>query len=119
MATHPGEFAYDFRSRFNIGIQEIGERISYLETVHLLSVLLRDTSSWLQAAESDWAYPVSREWIVTSHVYELLATVNSKKKPKPYPTPWLPDGAQKLGNKKQSRNVVVERLRLMNPKPKE
>lgn len=119
MSTHTAEFAYDFRSRFNIGLNEIGERITYFEAIHLLSILLRDTSSWLQAAESDWEYPVSREWIVSSHVYDLLAAVNSKKKPKPYPTPWLADGAQRLGNKKQSRKTVIERLRLMNPKPEE
>lgn len=118
-ATHTAEFAYDFRSRFNIGLNEIGERITYLEAVYLLSILLRDTSSWVQAAESDWDYPVSREWIVSSHIYDLLAAVNSKKKPKPYPTPWLADGAQRMGNKKQSRKSVIERLRMMNPKPEE
>lgn len=119
MATHAAEFAYDFRSRFNIGLNEVGDRITYLEAIYLLSIVLRDTSSWLQAAESGWDYPVSREWIASSHIYDLLAAVNSKKKPKPYPTPWLPDGTQRLGNKKQSRNSVIERLRLMNPKPQE
>jgi hypothetical protein len=67
---------------------------------------------------SEWKYPVSREWIVLSHVFDLLANVNSgKKKPKPYPAPWPEVGVNKLGGKtKQDRKTVIERLRMMNPK---
>lgn len=120
MATHPAEFAYDFRSRFNLSLFDIGYQVTYLEAIYLVSILWRDTSSWLQAANANWEYPVSREWIVAAHTYDLHALVNSgKKKPKPHPTPWLPNGVQKIGNKKQTRSAVIERLRLMNPKTKE
>lgn len=65
---------------------------------------------------SEWDYPVKREWIVLTHLYDLLAAVNSKKKPKPYPTPWRADNSKKIGSKKQDRRTVIERLRQMNPK---
>jgi hypothetical protein len=52
-----------------------------------------------------------------SHVYDLLAMVNSKRKPKPYPTPWPDKGTSKLKPKKaQYRSEVLQKLRLMNPK---
>ena len=117
IAEHPAELAYDFRHRFNLGVKDIGHSITWLEAVQLVSVLLRDPSSWTQAARNNWDYPVDRNWIVASHAYDLLAMVNSKKKPKPYPTPWPDANVNRLRpNKAQNRNQVLEKLRLMNPK---
>lgn len=66
---------------------------------------------------SDWKYPVSREWIVLTHLWDLLAAVNSKKKPKPYPgAPWGNGDTKRLGKTKLPRNLVIERLKRMNPK---
>jgi hypothetical protein len=114
---HPSELAYDFRSRFNLGIQDIGEVIPWIEGIRLTSVLLRDPSSWTQAAKNDWDYPVDRNWIVASQAYDLLAMVNSKKKPKPYPTPWPDPSVNRLRPKHaQNRLQVLEKLRRMNPK---
>lgn len=114
----PAEFTYDFRSRFNLGFKDIGVKIDYLEAIYLLSILLKDTGSWLQAAYSNWDYPVSREWIVASHQYELQVALNAKKgsKPKPYPAPWPDNGAKKLGKTKATRAEVEARLNSMNPK---
>lgn len=99
-----------------MGLDDIGDRISYLETIYLVSVLLRDPSSWLQAAQSKWDYPVSREWQVASNTYDLLAIVNSKNKPKPYPTPWPVEGASKIGNSRaKTREEVLAQLAKMNP----
>jgi hypothetical protein len=114
---HPSEIAYDLRSRFNFGIQDIGISIPWIEAVRLIAVLLRDPSSWTQAAKNNWDYPVDRNWIVASHSYDLLAMVNSKKKPKPYPSPWPNANVNRLRPKKaQLRSQVLEKLRLMNPK---
>lgn len=63
---------------------------------------------------SKWEYPVSREWMVLSHVFDLLAAVNSKKKPKPYPTPWPADNSARIGKKRQDRDKVIELLNRMN-----
>lgn len=113
---HPAEFAYDWRSRFNLGADDIGNSITWLEAVYLVSVLLRDPTSWLQAARNEWSYPVSREWMVQAHSYDLLHAINSKKKPKAYPTPWPDSSKTRIGKTKESPEVVKRRLALMNPR---
>lgn len=113
---HPSEIAYDFRSRFGLSVLDIGNGVTWLEATYLVAILLRDPTSWLQAAVNEWEYPVSREWMVAAHSYDLLHAVNSKNKPKPYPTPWLAEGTQKLGSKHQSRGSVLDKLERMNPK---
>lgn len=77
---------------------------------------MNDPSSHLQAASSKWKHPVTHEWIVLSHIFDLLAMVNSKRKPKPYPTPWPVKGRTRLGSKNKSRSDVINALRKMNPK---
>jgi hypothetical protein len=85
--------------------------------MHLVSILLQDPSSWLQAAARDWKYPVSYEWTVAANTYDLLARVNSgKKQPKPYPTPWQSKEKKIRSKYKQSREAVISRLRKMNPR---
>jgi hypothetical protein len=114
---HPAELAYDFRTKFALSIDDIGGTVTLREAVLLVAVLLVDPSSWLQAVVNDWKHPVSREWIVLTHVYDLLAAVNSKNKPKPYPTPWLAENTQRIGGKKPQSNAdVLQRLQAMNPK---
>ena len=114
---HPGEIAYDFRSKFGISFEAIGNEVSWLEAICLASVLFRDPTSWLQARVNNWDYPVSREWMVQTHTYDLHAQVNSKNKPKPYPTPWLNANSKRLGSKTpQSRQDVLAKLEHMNPK---
>ena len=65
MEAHPAEFAYDFRSRFNLSFEAIGSTVSLLEAVYLVAMLLRDPTSWLQAAHRAlrvliWRSPVPR-----------------------------------------------------------
>lgn len=115
--AHPAEFAFDFRSHFHIGFEEIGNSVSYREAILLVTILLRDPDSWLQAAESEWAHPVSREWIINVHTFDMLAAANSKKTPKPYPTPWPSENTKKIGSTtKMSREDVLQSLERMNPK---
>lgn len=117
--AHPAEFAFDFRSRFHISFEQIGVTVSWLEAVYLVAVLLREPTSWLGAARSEWQFPVSREWMVATHTYDLTARVNSKQKPKPYPTPWENGNKQTLGSRKgQTRESVLNVLERMNPKEK-
>lgn len=114
--THPAELAYDFRTRFNLSFQEIGHTVTWLEAVYLVAVLMRDTSSWLCAAYSDWKYPVTREWIVSAHTYDLHARVNSKQKPRPYPNPFPSNDVQRTGKTDKSFAEVRAILDRMNPK---
>jgi hypothetical protein len=70
------------------------------------------------AAKSGWEYPVSREWIVSAHTYDLLAAVNSGKgkKPKPYPNPFPTKDVIKTGKTERSSAEVKRLLAKMNPK---
>jgi hypothetical protein len=114
IADHPAELAYDFRSRFGISYLAIGHDVTYLEAAYLISVLVQIPDSWLSAKIQNWTHPVSHEFIVAAHTYDLLATVNSKKKPKPYPMPWKPAGQVSIGKKNQSRADVINKLNSMN-----
>ena len=114
---HSPELAYDFRERFSLSIFDIGNTVTWLEAVYLVSVLLRDPASWLQAARNEWDYPVSREWVVAVHNYDLHAAINSKNKAKPYPTPWPAQNTKRIGSgKRQANRDVLNKLERMNPK---
>jgi len=114
MERHPAELAADMRSFYGVSIDQIGHTVSYTEAVLLTRVLLRSPDSWLQSQVADWSHPVTREWTVLSHIYDLLAQVNSKNKPKPYPTPWRDGNKTKLGSKHQSNDEVLAKLKIMN-----
>ena len=108
--------AYDFRTRFHVSFFEIGKSVTWLEAIYLISVLLADPSSQLQSAVNDWKHPVSYEWIVLTHIFDLLAMANSKKKPKPYPAPWPNPNVNRLKpSQAQDRSQVLKQLRRMNP----
>ena len=80
-------------------------------------MLMKDPTSWLAAAKSNWNYPVSREWIVTQDLYNMTLAINSKKKPKPYPTPWKENKGKRVGKTSgRSQQEILKRLEKMNPK---
>lgn len=115
---HPAELAYDLRARFGLSLDDLGDTVTWRESVLLVSVLLRDPASWLQAAYSGWDYPVSREWIVATHTYDLLAMANSSKgkKPKPYPNPFPNKNTTRTGKTTKTFDEVRAILDWMNPK---
>lgn len=95
---HTAAFIYDFRNRFGLGLDDLGTTVPWSEVVYLVSVLIRDPSSWLQTSLNGWHHPVSYEWAALAAQYDLHAQVNSKRKPKPYPRPW--DTGQGSGKRK-------------------
>lgn len=113
---HPAEFAYDFRRFFGVSFEAIGDGISWAESVFLVAVMLRDPNSWTQAVRAGWKYPVSREWIVGAHTYDLHARVNSKTKPKPYPNPFPDKDKMRVGKTTKTFTEVRTILEWMNPK---
>lgn len=88
MHDHEPAFVYDFRSRFGLGISDLGTSVPWSEVTCLVLILLSDSSSWLCAAKLNWAHPIDPNWAVQAATYDLLAAVNSKRTPKPYPRPW-------------------------------
>ncbi len=115
---HPAELAYDLRKLLNLSIFDLGSTISYGESVLLVAMLMREPESWLQAVSNGWDYPVSREWIVTSHLYDLFAMANSGKgkKPKPYPNPFPDRNKDSTGRTDLSPVEAKALLARMNSK---
>jgi len=101
-----------------LGIDSIGNGTSWRESALLVAVLLRDPSSWSTAVYNQWSYPVSREWIVATHTYDLHATVNAGKgrKPKPYPNPFPNKDVTRTGKTDKSPEEVKRLLATLNPK---
>ena len=101
-----------------MSIDDIGRAVSYREAALLIAVILRDPESWTQATKAGWTYPVSREWIVASHTYDLLAMANSGKgkKPKPYPNPFPNKDTIRTGKTQLPPQEVRKILDWMNPK---
>ena len=87
-------FVYEFRARFHLGLADLGTTVPWNEVVYMVAVLMSDPTSWLQASKHNWSHPIDYNWTLAAATYDLLATVNSKKKPKPWPRPWN-DGTQK------------------------
>ena len=58
------------------------------EAVSLTRVLCQDPSSWVASALAGWDHPVSRDSLVLMDLFDLTHTVNSKRRPTPYPRPW-------------------------------
>jgi hypothetical protein len=92
-------FTYDFRARFGLGLDSLGTTVPWSEVISLVAVLLRDPTSWLQTAKNDWQHPISYDWTIAAATYDLLAQVNSKRKPKPWPRPWKDSGTVHKGKK--------------------
>lgn len=83
----------------------------WLEVCALVGVLMQDPTSWLQAARNKWQHPIDYNWTISAATYDLLAQVNSKRKPKPWPRPWA-DNRQTKGNKvRKDARAILQRAR--------
>jgi hypothetical protein len=116
ISEHPSELTYDLRSRFGLSIRDIGYALPYDEAIALVSVLMRDPSSWIQAVWNDWKYPVSHDWIMAWQTLELLKHAHSSKKPKPHPTPWPDASVTRTGKTNLPQDKVRMILDSMRPK---
>lgn len=104
-------FAYDFRNRFNISYKEIGESVDFDEAFLLIKILIQDPSSWIAASIQNWAYPITHEFLASAATYDLLAHVNSKTKPKPYPRPWDVSNTKTAGSVRRDAKYLLRRAK--------
>lgn len=75
-------------------------------------MLLKNTESWLFAAEHEWKYPASKEYLMQLNAYDLLAAVNSKRKPKPIGRPFeTEDKETKLSRKFRNSNIDQDKVK--------
>lgn len=101
---HEAELVYDLRK---LGINPA--KVDLDELILLVEMLIRDPQSWLHTAVADWKHPISYEWTVLAATYDLLAQVNSKRKPKPWQRPWKDPSTKQLGRnlRKDARAVLA------------
>jgi hypothetical protein len=105
-------FTYDFRARFGLGLDALGESVPWSEVVSLVSVLMADPTSWLQTAKNKWQHPISYDWTIAAATYDLLATVNSKRKPKQWPRPWgEPDRVRKGHKPRRDARAILQKAK--------
>jgi hypothetical protein len=77
----------------------------------LVDVLIRDPESWTHAAIANWKHPISYEWTVLVATYDMLAQVNSRRKPKPYPRPWPDANVKSKGQSRPDAREILKRAR--------
>lgn len=88
---HRDAFAYDWRARFGMSIEDtLAVRVSWAESLSLFRVLVSDPSSNVAAAVHGMLHPFSREAFILADAYDLTLSANWSGKgsaPKPYPRP--------------------------------
>lgn len=97
---HRGAFEYDWRTRFGVALRDVGADMSWGEGWRLALHLAGDPSTAVGAAVGRLQYPVTREFLVTADVFDLLHKVNAKHTPKPYPRPWKRMESARVGGTK-------------------
>lgn len=105
---------YDFRSRFHLGLRDIGTTLSLAEAARLVSVLQCDPSSATAAAVAGWPHPVSRESLALFDLIDIQGTSLAGRKWQTYPRPWAQqsDNVIRRGDAAgRSREEVIEILR--------
>lgn len=113
--AHPSEIRADFRTLYGVSWDDIGVSIGWLEAIHLVNILLRNPSSWLQAAKNDWAHPVDFNWMVQAQHLDAFIAVNSKGgKGKPSIKPWPSADSSRAGKATRSQQEIRARLERMN-----
>jgi hypothetical protein len=75
-----------------VGVDQVGRKITWGEAMRLLTVLAADPSSHLAAALAGWSHPMSREAMILADLFDVQLASKSKKKPQPYPRPWVKKG---------------------------
>lgn len=81
-----GFLEYDFRTRFQMGVDELPDVMGYDEAARLVRILRSDPSSALASSLEGWDFPVSREALALYDLFDLTVMANSDpKKPKPKP----------------------------------
>ena len=113
---HPAEIRADFRTLYNVSFDDVGGKVKWIEAIYLVSMLMRNPQSWLQAAVNGWKYPVDNAYMMLAETYDLLARVNSKNKPKPIPRPWPDTNKTKIGSTTRTREEIEARLNSSKPK---
>lgn len=94
-----------------MGLADLGTTVPWEEVVYLTVILLGDPTSWLAAAKGKWSHPIDYNWTIAAATYDLLATVNSKRKPKPWPRPWEQTEKPKAVKTRKDAREILKRAK--------
>ena len=108
---HKAAIVYDFRHRFGLSPRDFGTALPWDEVVSLISVLMADPTSWLQTSKNSWTHPITYEWTLAAATYDLLAQVNSKRKPKAWPRPWPDSNLKRVGRPRRDAKDILTRAK--------
>lgn len=116
IALHRGALEYDFRSRFGLGLRDVGTVLMIDEAARLTAILREDPSSATAAALAGWSHPMSREALILADLFDVEHMSKAKKRPDPYPRPWA--NAQRTTTRKgdaagRTRAEVIAILRTL------
>ena len=115
--AHPSEIRADFRALYGCSWDDVGITISWIEAIHLVRMLLRNPSSWLQAQKNGWKHPVDFNWMIQAQQLDAFIGVNSKGgKGKPIPKPWPSQDSSRVGKATRTQSEIRARLERMNMK---
>ena len=98
---HRGAFEYDWRNRFHLGLECVPTVMGWGEAWRLFEVLANDPSSQVGCAMAGWNFPLSREGLALSDLFDVNARA-SFKKPKPYIRPW-DEKPRRFGNRSMTK----------------
>lgn len=82
---HRGALRFDFRDRFQLGLDDIGDAFTYAEAGDLVDGLRETLGTRTHAAAARWAYPMTQAEIAAQGL--LLAFTNVNRDPKAHPRP--------------------------------
>ena len=99
---HYAALAYDWRTRFHMGIDEVPERMGWREAIAHARTLRSDPGSMLAAAMEGWEYPFPRELAATIDLFDLQYAKTGAKDRKPYQRPFKIDA----GSRKRRGNAA-------------
>jgi hypothetical protein len=85
---HRPAFEYDWRSRFHVGLDVVGDEMGWGETIRLAGVLSADPGSQLWASLHGWRNPASRAELVLMDLWDITFKAAGPKKWTPYPRPF-------------------------------
>ncbi|MGL5910664.1 MAG: hypothetical protein ACRCZP_11725 [Phycicoccus sp.] len=108
---HADAFAYDWRTRFGVAIEDVGGPVmAWGEALRLTRVLMTDPSSQVATSVAQITGTRSREWLLLADIFDLLHTVNARRRTRPYPRPG--DRPRRVGNTgNRTREEVLAILR--------
>lgn len=100
ISRHRGAVEYDWRTRFNLGLDGIGSAQSMQEAARLAVILRDDPTSAIAAALAGWTHPISREALVLMDLFDLdhMVAVGGKNVKPHAGRPWREVDSERKGN---------------------